>query len=89
MSHTKGIAEAVPSTSTHSRSSEIDEEALIDQWHLDDDDPDMADEVSIEETGEPEAESGEVDDDDGEDHDEFDLGDIYGDSFVMFCNVVL
>ena len=77
MSHTKGI-EAVPSTSTHSRSSEIDEEALIDQWHLDDDDdPDMADEVSIEETGEPEAESGQVDDDDGEDHDEFDLGDMW------------
>ncbi|KAL5460160.1 hypothetical protein EMCRGX_G033588 [Ephydatia muelleri] len=59
MSHTKGI-EAVPSTRTHSRSSEIDEEALINQWHLDDDDPDMADEVSIEETGEPEAESGQV-----------------------------
>ncbi|KAL5466926.1 hypothetical protein EMCRGX_G031089 [Ephydatia muelleri] len=77
MSHTKGI-EAVPSTSTHSCSSEIDEEALIDQWHLDDDDdPDMADEVSIEETGEPEAESGQVDDDDGEDHDEFDLGDMW------------
>ena len=77
MSHTKGI-EAVPSTSTHSRSSEIDEEALIDQWHLDDDDgPDMADEVSIEETGESEAESGQVDDDDGEDHDEFDLGDMW------------
>ena len=76
MSHTKGI-EAVPSTSTHSHSSEIDEEALIDQWHLDDDDPDMADEVSIEETGEPEAESGQVDDDDGEDHDEFDLGDMW------------
>ena len=37
MRHTKGI-EAVPSTCTHSRSSEIDEEALIDQWHLDDDD---------------------------------------------------
>ena len=26
---------------------------------------------------EPEAESGEVDDDDGEDHDEFDLGDMW------------
>lgn len=48
MSHTKDI-KAVPSTSTHSRSSEIDEEALIDHWHLDDDDTEMADEVSIEE----------------------------------------
>eukprot|EP00731_Ephydatia_muelleri_P000932 Em0001g932a len=47
------------------------------QWHLDDDDPVMADEVSVEETGEPEAESGQVDDDDGEDHDEFDLGDMW------------
>ena len=37
----------------------------------------MADEVSVEETGEPEAESGQVDDDDGEDHDEFDLGDMW------------
>ena len=44
--------------------------------------------ASLSASGEPEAESGQVDDDDGEDHDEFDLADM-GDSFVMLCKVVL
>ena len=55
------------------------DEALIDLWHLDDDDPDMNDEVRMEETGDTEAESGGVDPDidDAEDRDEFDLGDMW------------
>ena len=38
-------------------------EAIIDHWHLDDDDPDMNDEVRMEETVDTEAESGGVDPD--------------------------
>ena len=33
--------------------------------------------ASLSASGEPEAESGQVDDDDGEDHDEFYLGDVW------------
>ena len=76
MSHITNIA-AGTSSNIDSRYSEIDDEALIDHWLLDDDDPDMDDEVRMEETGDTEAESGGVDPDDAEDHDEFDLGDMW------------
>ena len=47
----------------------------------------MNDEVRMEETGDIEAESGGVDPDVAEDHDEFDLGDI-GNGFVL-CDAIV
>ena len=51
--------------------------SIIYHWHLDDDDPDMNDKVRMEETGDAETESGGVNPEDAEDHDEVDLGDMY------------